>query len=65
MVEVQITRLEYAHHLQTLGRLAMERYRRLLNQLSDKALQGVHRDVENAFGYEVVQAVHECIGTEQ
>ena len=65
VVEVQVTRFEHAHHLQALGGLTVEGNRRLLNQLADKPLQGVHGDVEHTVGHEAVQTVDERIGPEQ
>ena len=44
MVEVEVTRLEHSHDLNADGRLAVEGYRRLLDELADQSLE---RDVVN------------------
>ena len=65
MVEIQITRLEYAHDLDALDGFSMERNGGLLHQLANESLHGNIRYLEVAALHQSIQSVDECIGPEK
>ena len=65
VVEVEVTRLKYAHNLQAHGWLAVEGNGRLLDKLCDEALQGNRVNGEVAAFDEGDEAVQQSVGAEE
>ena len=64
VVEVEVTRLEHAHHLDALGGLTVEGDGGGLYELGDEALEGDRVDGEDAAVDEVADTIEEGVHTE-
>ena len=65
MVEVEVTRFQHTHHLNTFGRFAVEGYRRLLNELLDESLQGDDVNTQHTAVHEIRQSIQERVHAEK
>ena len=65
MVEVEVTRLEYAHDLNALSRFAVEGDRGGLHELGEEPLQGDDIHLEGAAVDEVGHAVKQGVHAEE
>ena len=63
--EVQVTRFEHAHNLDTLDRFSVEGHTGRLNQLVHQSLQGVVVNGEVAALHQRLQSVQQRVATEQ
>lgn len=65
VLEIEVSRLEYTHDLQSFGGFAVEGYRGRLDELVEQSAEGGQVAVEVAIFDERFQPIHQCIGAKQ